>query len=348
MAKILDYVNVQITSEASRLARLGFNVPVFLFESDTLDRTKIVSTADYEDADLGGTSSQLYKAFQTYLSQPLIASTAVIACKKSTDATWADAISAIRAENDNWYGGILVSRVKADILAVSAVFETITPGRLLFATTADASVLAKTDDGSDDKNVAQRLADSGYYRTALTYSSDTNGWANAGQCAYLSYNPGSITFNYKEIVGITAEALTAAQRQNLIDQQCQVQQTVAGLKRLVDSGMVASGEWIDVMLGIDWLTARISEGVFAILARSPKVPYTNSGIAILECEIIRNLIVASGNPYNLIKDDYTVSVPDAVGVDSVNKANRLLENVTFTANLQGAIHLVTITGTLIA
>lgn len=344
---IKNYVDVAITQESAMLARLGFNTVLFLVENDDLDRTQIISTSDVDPDDLGGSTSELYKAVSTYLSQQLIAPTIVVGCKKSTDATWADAITAIRAENDSWYGVVSVTRTKADILAISAVIETIEPGRLHFATTADASVLAKTDDGSDDKNVAQRLADAGYYRTALLYSTDTDGYINAGQSAFLSYDPGSITYNYKEIRGITAEDITAQERQNLIDQKCQVQRTVAGLKRLVDSGMVASGEWLDIMHGIDWLTARISENIFAILASTPKLPMTDPGLAVLDTELIRNLTVASDEPFNFINPDFTTFVPSINQIDSVDKSNRTVNGITFTASPQGAIHLLTIRGKLI-
>jgi len=344
---IKNYVDVNITQTSALIARLGFNVPVFLFESDTLDRTKIISTSDYEDADLGGTTSELYKAVATYLSQPLIAQTIVVGCKKTTDATWADAISAIRDENDNWYGVVSVTRVKADILAISAVVELIEPGRMHFAITSDASVLAKEADGSGDANVATQLSNLGYYKTNLIYSSYTDGYANAGLSAYLSYDPGSITYNYKEIVGVTTETITAQERQNLIDQNTQVQKNVASLKSTYDSGMVCSGEWIDIMVGIDWLTARISEGVFSILVTSPKLPFTNGGLQILGTEIIRNLTVASDSPFNFITEDFIVFIPDVKSFSSAEKASRSVTGLTFTANAQGAIHLVQIRGKLV-
>ena len=343
---IKNYVDVGISLESANLARLGFNTVMFLVEDDVLDRTNIVSTGDFDNDDLGGTESELYKAFQTYLSQPLVAPTAVIGCKRTTDDTWADAISAIRDENDSWYGVVSVTKEKADILAISAVVETLSPGRLHFAVTADESVLANEEDGSADGNVAQRLAEAGYYRTALIYSTD-DGYANAGQSAILSRDPGSYTANYKELAVIKAETITAQERANLIEQNCQVQRTVAGLKRTVDSGMVASGEWLDNIHSIDWLTARISENIFAILATQPKLPFTNAGGAVLGTELERNLVVASSAPFNFINPDFTIFVPNVDNISAVDKANRKFEGITFTANIQGAIHALTIRGTLV-
>lgn len=339
---IRNYVDVNISQESAMLARLGFNIPIFLFEDDDLDRTRIVSTSDYDNAHLGGTTSELYKAFQTYLSQPIVAPSVVIGCKRTTDDTWGEAISAIREENDNWYGMVSVSKTKADIVAISAVAETIKPGRLHFAITGDADVK-----NAVSENVAEVLSEAGYFRTALIFSSDTDVYANAGQCAYLGYEPGSFTFNYKEIRGVKAEVLTAQQRQNLIDQKCQVQRTVSGLKRLVDSGMVSSGEWIDIMHGIDWMTARLSENIFAILASTPKVAMNDGGLAVLGTEMRRNLAIANSAPYNFINDDYTVFIPLAENISPVDKANRTVDGLTFEASPQGAIHIVKVRGKLI-
>lgn len=342
MTNIRNYVDCQISIEAARMAVLGFNKPLFLFESDALDRTNEVSTSDYDAADLGGESSELYKAFQTYLSQEVIAPVVVIGCKKSTDATYGAAIDAIRTENDSWYVCVTLSKVKADILAVAAKIETIDPGKIHCALTAEADVI-----NAVASNTALELKTAGYYRTALVYSSDTAAYANAAQASYFSFEPGSITFNYKELRTVKAESLTAQQRANLIDQNCQYQAEVRGLKRLLDSGMVSSGEWIDTMLGIDWLTARMSEGVFGILATAPKVPYTKGGAAVVETEMKRNLAVASDDPYNFINDDYTTSAPNPRAASSADRAGRKLGGFTFTATPQGAIHIVGIRGKLV-
>lgn len=340
MSVIQNYVDVQITVEAARMATLGFNRVLFLFEDDALDRTKEVSVIDPVSADFGGTGSDLWKAFQTYASQPMFAGTAVVGAKRTAE-TWAEAMVAIREENDNWYGVVLVSKDEDDIKDVSAVIEAIKPGRILFAVTADSEVK-----DADSGNVAEVLSDLGRNRTALIYSTCTDGWANAGQAAYLSFEPGSFTFNYKELVGVKAEKLTATERQNLIDQNCQVQITVAGLKRLHDSGMVTSGEWIDIIHGVDWLTARISEDVYALLATKPKVPYTLSGAYLIDSLIRRNLIIASDAPHNLISDNFETIVPVPENQSLADRSNRKLMGFRFNATLQGAIHFVQIRGTL--
>lgn len=342
MTQIRNFVDVQISIQAARMATLGFNVCMFLVESDALDRTKVVSTIDTPDpADFGGAGTDLFNAFQTYTMQPLKAPTAVIACKRSGE-TYAEAMAAIRDENDDWYGVVSVTRVASDIEAIAPVIEGISPGRLHFSVTSDADVINNVA-----SNLAEELQDAGYHRTALIYSSDADAWANAAQAAYLSFTEGSITFNYKELVGVGSETVTAAQFQNLKDLNCQVQLTVAGLKRVYNSGMVASGEWIDIMHGTDWITARISEGVFAILATLPKVPYNLAGAALIDSEVKRNLAVASDEPHNFIEDDYTTKVPNPRGQSAADRANRFLPGFTFVAHPQGAVHLAEIRGNLV-
>ena len=50
-------------------------------------------------------------------------------------------------------------------------------------------------------------------------------------------------------------------------------------------GTVLSGEYIDVIRSQDWVKARIAEGVFRLLATSPKVPYDDRGIAMVLAEV---------------------------------------------------------------
>src|SRR6056297_2135429 len=241
---IRNYVDVAISLESARLAARGFNSVIFLYESETLDRVATVSTSDPDAALLDGAESELYSAFSTFNMQELVPSTVLVGAKRDAE-TWAEAISAIRDENDTWYGVISVTKVAADIEDISAAVETIKPIRQHFALTDSADVLNNVA-----SNLCETLSDAGYYNTNIIYSSDDTAWANAGLASYLGYEPGSFTFNFKEIRGVEAEELTATQRQNLIDLNCQVQIEVRGLKRTFDSGMTCSGEWIDIMHGI--------------------------------------------------------------------------------------------------
>jgi hypothetical protein len=108
------------------------------------------------------------------------------------------------------------------------------------------------------------------------------------------------------------------------------------------------GCWIDQVRGLDYLEARIKEEVFAVLATATKVPYTTAGINLVGGAVANALQQAVGT--GLIATDtdgnpqYTVTVPDIADISSVDRGNRLLPDVAFTATLAGAVHTVTVSG----
>jgi len=336
---IRNYVDVQITLESAQLAARGFNTVMLLFEDEALDRTAIVSTSDPDDALLGGTSSELYAAFQTLTSQELVPPEVVVGVKRDAE-TWAEALSTIREENDSWYGILPVTKVASDITDIAVAVEAIQPQRQCFFVTDSSDVL----DGVAS-NVAETLANEGYQNSNIIYSSD--GWANAGLASQLGRAPGSFTFNFKEIRGVAPEDITATQKQNLLDNNCQVQLEVKGLKRTFNSGMTCGGEWIDIMHGVDWLTARISEDVFALECTQPKVPYTLEGAVLIDSEIKKNLAVASDEPHNFIKDNFETTIPNTNTQSAANRGERKLEGFQFEAEPTGATHFVKIRGNLV-
>jgi hypothetical protein len=111
-------------------------------------------------------------------------------------------------------------------------------------------------------------------------------------------------------------------------------------------GRVSSGEWIDNIRYTDFLAARIQERVYGVLISNPKVPYTDSGIALVKNEILAQLDHGIG--VGALSEDPppTCTVPRASAVSAANKANRLLDDVTFRATLAGAVNYVAIDGHL--
>lgn len=51
---------------------------------------------------------------------------------------------------------------------------------------------------------------------------------------------------------------------------------------ITQEGKVASGEWIDIIIGTDWLEARLRESVYSALVNNRKIPYDDTGIAMIE------------------------------------------------------------------
>ena len=99
----------------------------------------------------------------------------------------------------------------------------------------------------------------------------------------------------------------------------------------------------------------ITVNVFNALVNSDKIPYTDEGIAIIEAQIRQALELGTRRggiaPIEYDEDGnenygYTISVPLSSSISANQKATRVLQDVSFTARLAGAIHVVEITGSL--
>lgn len=254
-------------------------------------------------------------------------------------------LTAIRAEDDDWYCALLDSNSEAEILALAALIEPLTPKKILVAQNADTACASA--DAIDD--VLYQLQDLDRYRTVPVFhpTIGLNFIAAALVGSALAYDPGSVTWVNRELVGIEDWSPTSAQRDALLAKNGGSIETIAG-RKVTFGGKVAGGEWIDIVHGLDWLHARIGERIFALIvsAAGRKIGFTDKGIARVLAELRAQLTEAANDPYNLLNADFTTSVPRASALSAVQRASRVLPNVTFNATVQGAIHAVTITGTV--
>lgn len=250
----------------------------------------------------------------------------------------------INNANNTWYALISTSRDVPTVKAIAAWVET----RIkLFGTASSDPVIINTQAGSDTTSIAAFLNQNGYVRTFVMYHQDAQfdfpeaAWFGA----VLPLEPGSETWKFKTLNGISYSNLTTTQSMNAQNKKANTYEFVAGVG-ITANGTVAQGEFIDIVRGIDWLTARIQEFVFSVLVNNPKVPYTDAGIALIQAQVMRALSLGISNDFISNDPAPTVTVPKAADVPSVDKANRILRNVRFQATLAGAIHAVVIRGTV--
>jgi hypothetical protein len=180
-------------------------------------------------------------------------------------------------------------------------------------------------------------------RTFGIYSADHDNYPEAAWLGgQLPKDPGSITWAFKTLVGITPDVLSENATFNLRAKNGNFYEDIANLNQTSNNAVVASGEYIDIIRGVDWLQARMSERIFTRLVNTGKVPFTSDGISAIETDIRAQL--DQGVVVGFITDDYIVNMPDIDSIDPADKALRFLTGITFTAILQGAIHKVRIDG----
>lgn len=258
---------------------------------------------------------------------------------KSTtaDANFDDALTAYEIADTEWYAVCIDANSETNIDLVAAWVEART--KLFIAQTQNDNELAGTG------TIASDLEALGYDRTAVIWTKYAHEFANAawlGSC--LAQDPGSITWAFKELDGVTPASLTPTQINTLEGNQCNYYTTVAGLS-ITRKGTVASGEYIDVTHGVDWLTARLQERIFGILASAKKVPYTDASVDRFVGEILSQLEDAVTRGL-LRADTLSASGPLVADVSLANRAARHLPDLKFGAELAGAVHKVTIAGTV--
>jgi len=161
------------------------------------------------------------------------------------------------------------------------------------------------------------------------------------------FDAGTITWAWKNLDGIAVDnSITSSQTNNLDDDGGNAYTSSLGVPNTTN-GLVTNSEFIDVVRTADFLEARIEENVTTLLLTSKKVPYTQAGINQV-VSVINDVLQPLGDTGVLSTDnsgnpEFTVDAPNINDVSANDKANRVLNDVTVTAKLAGAIHIVNIT-----
>ncbi len=268
------------------------------------------------------------------------------------DSNLAAEVTAIGAQNDDWYGLILADpQSAARITALANYVET--QEKIFGATTHDTAV----GDPVSTTDIAFLLNAAQLFRTFLIYSGDQGQQAAATWMGNgFPFDPGSQTWAYKPLSGVVADLLPSGFQTSCDTKSCNFYISIAGSPVTnggdATGGRMAAGEFIDVIRGRDWLTARLRERIFGLLINARKVPFTQGGIDQVVNEVEAQM--TEGISAGYLSPDvpegqdkpYIVTAPLISEVSKANKTARLLPDVAFEATLAGAIHAVQINGAI--
>lgn len=334
-------INVQITRETKTPTQKGFGTLLIVGESNRFagaERVRSYTSIEGVIADFTIGDPEIDLA-QAAFGQEIKPEKIKIGTLKVADSgSYPVALSAIVDSDDDFYGIAIQSETEANINAVAAWTEARI--KLFFALTRDAGVLAGTAG-----NVMDDLNTAGYDRTAPFYSGAASTMKLQAAIAggQLPKQPGSITYKFKSAKGVSFDKLTATQIQNIENEKGNYYTEVAGVS-ILQQGTVSSGEFIDIIIGADWLTARLQETIYQQLVNLDKVPFTNQGIALIE-NLMRQVLQQAVNVQFL--SSFTITVPDVASISLLDKGNRFLPDMEFEGVLAGAVHKVAIRGRLV-
>ena len=352
---ISQVVEVYISRETAQIDTASFDIPLLMVNlPDTIDNSggsPVTVPADvsqrvrvYRDlktvGEDFGVDSAAYKMTQKLLGNDIRPVQFMVGVKNSTE-TYTEGLQAIIAYNGDWYMIAIDSKVEGDIKEVAAVIQA--ERRIFGASTADVGV----PDAAVTNDIGSFLHDGGYDRTFLVYHA--NAATEHPEVAWIggqiSEVPGSNTWCYKGGAGVQVSKLTNTQITALDTKKVNYFTRLGGVN-MFRTGTTSEGEWLDTMIFIDWVQARLQEQIFYRLATQKKIPYTAAGALIVEAEIRSVLSQGVANGGIAPAPAYTVQSPDVLAIPEVQRAQRVLGDFRFQFRLASAAHRIIVRGTV--
>lgn len=245
-----------------------------------------------------------------------------------------DAIVASGDLGDSWYALMITTRTDGDILEGAKWIEA--RNKIFIACSSAAAIVTSAAD-----DIASVLQAAEYARISLLYSTDEANYPDAALLGkMLPKEPGTATYALKALAGITKDELTDTEIAYAKAKGANYYIELGGTG-ITQNGNMAEGEWIDVIVGIDWIQARAQENIFALLVTVDKVPFTNAGIDQIVNQLRQILTQAVERS---ILASFEITTPLASSFTATQKQSRILTGIEFTGVLAGAVHATTITG----
>lgn len=343
---IEEFVDITITIADALADRVSFGVPIGVFDHS--------ATANRVDGPYASITEVVAAGF-TAAAEPEVFGWASAAFDQSAgvdqlkvgrqdvgDADWTATLTAVAAEDDDWYGLNIESRAEADILLAAAFIETTgstEKPKIFISQSSDAALLAGTAG-----NVGEDLQGQTYHRTALVYHAidDSTGGVDESD-GYLdgAWTSRCLGFNldaprgkgqwiFKQLSGIPFDTLTTAQVNAVYGVNANVYGRTKGLS-FVSKGTMASGRFIDVTTTADWLKARLEEEIITAMVNDPVgIDLDTSGINKLRRA--GNTVLANGVEYGHLSGDFTQTLTWPT-FNQITAAQRIAREITATGVL---------------
>lgn len=339
MTLLDNIVDIKISKSSGGLIPISFNNLLIIGDSAGKIRFKTYSnlqevSSDYESATAEFKAAQLAFSQSTRLDKVSIG-------QVFEDESFEQAYRLISEEYPNFYAVIITSREVDDQLKIAALIET--ERRIFGISSNDTDIL----DEKNTSNILHKLKELGTKRTFVMYSSHAKddvfpeaAWLGL----MLTKEPGRATWKFQSLSGFAADYLSSTRINAIEAKSGNYFCTLAG-RDVTFNGKMANGEFIDVISGLDWVTAELQIQVGNALVSSDKIPFTNQGIAIIE-QAIHCALSKAASMEIIDKESIKIIVPDVNNMSETDRENRNLTGIKIEARLSGAIHKLKIQGTI--
>ena len=328
-----DFV-VDITRLTAAVTQRGFGLILILDTSKNHPYTLYNSITDVlEDY---GTATKAYEiAARIFGQSPAPQQVAIFGKEYTTGGTVTDltgALGDLLETEGSWFYLVSTESADAEVTALSNFIEALDK---MYFVTSDSLALPGTLENE---------------KTVVMYHDDPEAYVAEGLAALgATAIPGSNTFKFKTVRGVSASDITSTQLAALHTDGGFSYIRKMGVLQTTD-GVTTSGEYIDVILGALWIEFRMEEELAQLAVNTPKIPYSNAGIALLASvaesvlkQAVLNGVILEDDDGNGVYEITTVSREDTSSVDI---ANRVYNGLSWEAVLAGAIHEGIVRGVL--
>lgn len=235
----------------------------------------------------------------------------------------------------NWTFAVQVtSKIDDASLSLSNIFEA-NKDHFLVLQSADPSVYASYQGQN--------------YTIGLVHDlSEPMDAALLGSTALLTV--GSTTWKFRNLVGITPDLLTANELKGVNRYYAIAYAEVAGQGE-TSEGTSLSGEYIDTLHGALWVKTEMQNRLERLLQSNNKIPYEQSGINMIQG--VASTVLEQAWEQGIVltneangKGDYTVTVTPRSAQSADDLSKRHYAGLSFTYHASGAIHTITVHGTI--
>ena len=219
--------------------------------------------------------------------------------------------------------------------------------KLFFLADSDVATYASDTGNAGTACLAEFAKLSSYERTVVVFHTANTQYPEfAWMGKELPYDPGLRTWAFKTLAGVTPSVLTTGQENLVRGKNANVYTTTAAVSNMYAGACAKATTYIDDVRGLDWLDTTIKLDIFNTFVASGKVPFTDAGIQKL-VGILKGAL-SKAVTATVLDEGYTVTYPKAADVSPADKAARRLTGVSFQATLAGAVHSISINGTVSA
>ena len=329
------YVDVVITRETKPVSEKGFGTPLVLLTGVDLDYSVYSEIEEVDTTIVVDTND--YKILQRMFGQQPRAKEIEVIGVDLTGVDEADKKAIVIAklneavdEGASFY--YLLSSDNSDSM-IAILADYISTQDKLYAATVDALESVEKLGGA-------------YDNVFLVAHDSRQSYVAEGLVSTMAPRQiGSYTFTFKNVQGVQAAKFNSTTVSQFEKANCSVYINEAGV--LMNSkGVCTSGEYIDNVQATHYIKARMTESVFRMLALAEKVPYTNTGIALVVSEIEK--VLKHSYSVGIIADDeagnpeFTITAPKRADILKNTVAKRILPDVRWRAVVAGAVEKVEI------